>query len=192
MVTLDQSASSSSARMSGSEVTAPWPISATGTITVIVPSPAMLAQAIKAPAAFKPNAWVTIGADNIVTIVSPAAEMGQGVMTAMPALVAEDMDADWKNVRVVQAPADNKNYGNRLFGGAMVTGASRTTQGYYQPLRIVGAQTRRVLIAAAAELLKATPKPSRDQIVSHMNGNICRCGTYHRIIAAVEQASREG
>ena len=113
-----------------------------------------LAQAMKGPAAFKPNAWVTIGADNIITIVSPAAEMGQGVMTAMPALVAEDMDADWKNVRVVQAPADNKNYGNRLFGGAMVTGASRTTQGYYQPLRIVGAQTRRVLIAAAAELLK--------------------------------------
>ena len=43
-----------------------------------------------------------------------------------------------------------------------------------------------------AELLAANPKPNREQIVTHMDGNICRCGTYHRIIAAVEQASREG
>jgi isoquinoline 1-oxidoreductase alpha subunit len=47
-------------------------------------------------------------------------------------------------------------------------------------------------IMKAAELLTATPKPTRAQIVEHMDGNICRCGTYHRIIAAVELASREG
>jgi len=47
-------------------------------------------------------------------------------------------------------------------------------------------------IMKAAELLAENPKPDRDQIVKHMNGNICRCGTYHRIIAAVERASREG
>jgi isoquinoline 1-oxidoreductase alpha subunit len=47
-------------------------------------------------------------------------------------------------------------------------------------------------IMKAAELLTNTPKPTRAQIVEHMDGNICRCGTYHRIIAAVEQASREG
>ena len=47
-------------------------------------------------------------------------------------------------------------------------------------------------IMKAAELLAKNPKPSRSQIVEHMDGNICRCGTYHRIIAAVEQASREG
>jgi len=47
-------------------------------------------------------------------------------------------------------------------------------------------------IMKAAELLAATPKPSRAQIVQHMDSNICRCGTYHRIIAAVERASREG
>jgi hypothetical protein len=77
-----------------------------------------LAQAMKAGAPFKPNAWVTIGADNMITIVSAAAEMGQGTKTAMPALIANDMDADWAKVKVVQAPADAKNYGNRLFGGA--------------------------------------------------------------------------
>jgi isoquinoline 1-oxidoreductase alpha subunit len=47
-------------------------------------------------------------------------------------------------------------------------------------------------IMKAAELLKSTPKPTREQIVSHMNGNICRCGTYHRIIAAIQRASKEG
>ena len=47
-------------------------------------------------------------------------------------------------------------------------------------------------IMKAAELLAATPKPTRSQIVEHMDGNICRCGTYHRIIAAIEQVSREG
>jgi isoquinoline 1-oxidoreductase alpha subunit len=46
-------------------------------------------------------------------------------------------------------------------------------------------------IMKAAELLKANPKPSREQIQSHMNGNICRCGTYHRIIAAIRRASKE-
>jgi isoquinoline 1-oxidoreductase alpha subunit len=43
----------------------------------------------------------------------------------------------------------------------------------------------------AAELLKRNPKPSRDQIVAHMNGNICRCGTYTRIVAAIQRAARE-
>jgi isoquinoline 1-oxidoreductase subunit alpha len=47
-------------------------------------------------------------------------------------------------------------------------------------------------IMKAAELLKATPDPTRDQIVSHMNGNICRCGTYTRIIAAIQRAAKEG
>jgi isoquinoline 1-oxidoreductase alpha subunit len=47
-------------------------------------------------------------------------------------------------------------------------------------------------IMKAAELLASNPKPSRDQIVTHMNGNICRCGTYTRIITAVERASKEG
>jgi isoquinoline 1-oxidoreductase alpha subunit len=47
-------------------------------------------------------------------------------------------------------------------------------------------------IMKAAELLAATPKPTREQIVAHMDGNICRCGTYHRVIAAIQRASREG
>ncbi|SNS96707.1 isoquinoline 1-oxidoreductase, beta subunit [Noviherbaspirillum humi] len=98
-----------------------------------------------------PNQWITIGTDGIVTIVSPASEMGQGTMTAMPLCVAEDLDADWSKVKVVQAGLDAKSYGNKLFGGAMATGASRTTRGYYESLRLAGAQARQVLLLAAAD-----------------------------------------
>jgi isoquinoline 1-oxidoreductase beta subunit len=101
-----------------------------------------------------PNAWVTIGADGTVSIISPASEMGQGVMTSMPLLIAEDMDADWSKVRIVQAPADAKNFGNPGFGGAQLTGGSRTTPGYYEKLRLVGAQTRKVILASAADVMK--------------------------------------
>jgi isoquinoline 1-oxidoreductase beta subunit len=130
---------------------------------------AALAQA---PGGFKPNIWVSIDGEGIVTIVSPASEMGQGVMTAMPALVAEDLDADWNKVRVVQAPSD-RAYGNRLFGGAQTTGASRTTQGYYEPLRLAGAQARKILLAAAAEHwnVSAAELTTEPGIVVHRGSN---------------------
>ena len=103
-----------------------------------------------------PNAWVVIGSDGIVTIMSAPAEMGQGTMTALPAVIADEMDADWQMVRVVQSPADPKTFGNPfpLLGGQMRTLGSVATAGYYDNLRLVGAQTRKVLIACAAEAWK--------------------------------------
>ncbi len=73
---------------------------------------------------FQPNTWVTIAADNTVSIISPASEMGQGIMTTLPLLIAEDMDADWNKVRIVQAPSDAKKYGNPGFYGVQLTGGS--------------------------------------------------------------------
>lgn len=99
---------------------------------------------------FSPIAWVTIGSDNSATIFSAASEMGQGTMTALPMLIAEEMELDWSKVRVVQAPADPKRFGNPRFGGGMVTGASRTVQGYYEPLRLAGLQGKLVMLGAAA------------------------------------------
>src|SRR5215831_9583195 len=102
------------------------------------------------------NAWVSIGADNAVTVVCPAAEMGQGVYTSLPLILAEELDADWNKVKVEFAPANPKVYGNthRLFEGAQITAASVSVPGYFMPLRMAGAQARKVLLDAAAEKWK--------------------------------------
>ena len=111
--------------------------------------PGRTARAVAQSGGFSPNIWVTIATDGGITIVSPAAEMGQGVMTGMPIVVAEELDADWSKVKVVQAPS-NRAYGNPGFGGLQLTGASRTTTGFFMPLRLAGAQARRVLLDAVA------------------------------------------
>src|SRR6266566_8219244 len=99
------------------------------------------------------NAWVAIGTDNTVTILCPSAEMGQGVMTSLPLILAEELDADWATVKTEFAPANPKVYGNphELFKGAQITAASVSVPGYFTPLRVAGAQARRVLIASVAE-----------------------------------------
>ncbi len=107
-------------------------------------------QACAQGAQFDPNGWVRVGTDGTVTIMSPAAEMGQGVMTAMPLLIAEEMDLDWSRCRVEQAPANPKIFGNPMFGGGMTTGASRTTRGYYEVMRLAGLQAKLILMQAAA------------------------------------------
>ena len=107
------------------------------------------AQAQAAP--FAPNGWMHVGTDGIVTIYSPASEMGQGTMNAIPLLIAEEMDLDWSKVRVEQAPSNPRTFGNPRFGGGMTTGASRTVQGYYHVVRIAGLQARYAMMAAAAK-----------------------------------------
>ena len=106
-------------------------------------------RALAQAAPFAPNVWVSIATDGTITIVSPAVEMGQGSMTAMPLVLAEELDADWSKVKVVPAPG-NPVYGNPGFGGAQITAASRTTRSFFTPLRLAGAQARRVLLEAVA------------------------------------------
>jgi len=98
------------------------------------------------------NAWVSISPDDLVHIICPSAEMGQGVYTSLPLILAEELDADWSKVRVEFAPANPKLYGNphNLFNGAQVTAASVSVPGYFMPLRMAGAQARRVLLDTAA------------------------------------------
>jgi isoquinoline 1-oxidoreductase beta subunit len=101
-----------------------------------------------------PNAWVAIGEDGIVTIVPPAVEMGQGVQTALPLILAEDLDADWSKVRVAATPDNDKVYGNPAFNHHLTTVGSFAVTGYYEELRLAGAQARAVLLAMAAEAWK--------------------------------------
>lgn len=96
------------------------------------------------------TAWVSIDADGMVTIASPAAEMGQGSRTSLALIIAEEMDADWSRVRVEQSPLDDKLYGNPRYG-IMYTAGSASVPTYFKPLRLQAAQVRRVLIDNVAE-----------------------------------------
>ena len=95
------------------------------------------------------NAYVTIATDGAITIMTPAPEMGQGVNTVLPLIIAEELDADWAKVKVQQAPVDAV-YNHPIFKQQYQV-ASLTTRGYWMPLRTAGAQARRVLLDAAAE-----------------------------------------
>jgi isoquinoline 1-oxidoreductase beta subunit len=100
-----------------------------------------------------PDAYVHIDPQGKVTIVSPMAEMGQGVYTALPMIVAEELDVDMSNVKVEHSPPNDKLYGNPFLGGSQTTGNSSSIRGFYTPLRQVGAAARAMLVAAAAQKL---------------------------------------
>jgi isoquinoline 1-oxidoreductase beta subunit len=99
------------------------------------------------------NAWVSITTDGTITVMMPAAEMGQGSLTALPLMLAEELDADWSKVTTQYAPPNPKVYGNYhpLFAGAMLTAASVSTPGYWMSMRMGGAQARRVLLDSVAQ-----------------------------------------
>src|SRR6266511_136995 len=97
--------------------------------------------------------WVSIATDGTITIMSAATEMGQGSMTSLPLIIAEELDADWAKVRIVPAPPVEAIYGNPGFQGMMYTAGSNAVTSYYRPLRTFGAQVRRVLLDNAARKL---------------------------------------
>ncbi len=92
-----------------------------------------------------PLAFVAIDSNGIVTIVVHRSEMGQGVRTGMPLIVADELEADWSKVRVRQAPADEEKYGNQDTDG------SRSTRHFFGPMRRCGASARTMLEQAAAQ-----------------------------------------
>jgi isoquinoline 1-oxidoreductase beta subunit len=109
--------------------------------------------------------WVSIAPDGKISIMSPATEMGQGSMTSLPLILAEELDADWSMVRVVPAPVIEKLYGNPGFGGMIYTAGSNAVTSYFESLRMFGAQVRRVLLDNAARkwgvpLEELTTEPS--------------------------------
>ena len=119
--------------------------------------------------------WVRIAPDGTVTIFSAGAEMGQGSMTGLPIIVAEEMDADWSKVRIEMAPADKSVYGYTFANNQrmMQIVGSRATQLYFNDLRMTGAQVRKVLIANAAQKWSvdaATLKTEPGFVVNPANG----------------------
>src|SRR2546426_281342 len=98
---------------------------------------------------FAPNAWLRIGTDESVLVMVDRSEMGQGVATSLPMLVAEELEADWSKIKIEFAPAD-KAYTNPMFG-MQGTGGSTSVRAAFTPLRKAGAAARELLVAAAAQ-----------------------------------------
>jgi isoquinoline 1-oxidoreductase subunit beta len=130
------------------------------TLTFAVGIDSLAPVRAQADAPLKPNLWLTIAPDGTITIVSPAAELGQGTTTTLPAVLADELDADWAKVRIVMPDWHDEAYGNPFSGDEQRsrprahdfnTTASFATRGYFMPMRIAGAQARRVLLEAAAQ-----------------------------------------
>ncbi|MFA9461709.1 xanthine dehydrogenase family protein molybdopterin-binding subunit [Thiohalorhabdus sp. Cl-TMA] len=131
---------------------------------------------------FEPNAWIRISSDDQVTIIVGRSEMGQGVLTAMPMLVAEELEADWTRLTTEFAPAD-RAYTNPLLG-RQATGGSTAVRGAWRPLREAGATARAMLLAAAAERWGVRPEACRaeNQVVRHPESG--RRATYGELAEA--------
>jgi isoquinoline 1-oxidoreductase beta subunit len=122
-----------------------------------------------APLVFAPNAFIRIGTDGGITLIMPQVEMGQGMYTSMPMLLAEELEVGLDQVRLEHAPPNEKLYANPLFGIQM-TGASSSVRAMYGPLRKAGAVGRQLLVAAAAQTWGVDPASCRARkgVVTHV------------------------
>jgi isoquinoline 1-oxidoreductase subunit beta len=140
---------------------------ASGALLVGFILPGCATPASTAPVAttMLPNSWVRVGSDNSVTILCARSEMGQGVFTSMPMLIAEELNVDLAKVKVEMAPA-GEPYINMMIGGQL-TGGSTSVRDAYERLRTAGAQARTVLVEAAAQKwnVKADACRAEDAVV---------------------------
>jgi len=123
------------------------------------------------------DAWVRITPDNRVTLILGKSEMGQGIMTALPMILAEELCVDWKNVKVEQAPTNPKIY-------ELGTGGSGSVAGSWLPLRRAGAAAREMLIAAAAEKWEVSADTCKAVDGQVVHGNPKRYLSYGELVEA--------
>ncbi|MGB7102921.1 MAG: xanthine dehydrogenase family protein molybdopterin-binding subunit [Xanthobacteraceae bacterium] len=119
---------------------------------------------------FAPDAFIRIDHVGKTTLVMPQVEMGQGVYTAIPQILADELDADFANVALEHAPPSDKLYGNPLFG-IQATGNSNSIRAFWKPLRVAGATARAMLVRAAAEQWQVDPAScsASNGTVTHAN-----------------------
>lgn len=134
-----------------------------------------------------PLVFVSIAEDGTVTIVAHRSEMGQGVRTSLPMVVADEMEADWDRVKVVQAPGNEEKYGNQNTDG------SRSVRHFFMPMRNVGSAARMMLETAAAAMLSvpvAEVKASHHEVVHQPSGRKLGYGELAAAAASLEVPER--
>jgi isoquinoline 1-oxidoreductase beta subunit len=139
--------------------------------------------------AFAPNAFIRITPDGAVTVLIKHLEMGQGVNTGLPALVAEELEVPWKDIRVESAPADHTLYNNLLWGPMQGTGGSTAMANSYEQLRKAGATAREMLKEAAAQAWKvdrASLKAEAGHVVNPASGQRLSYGQLAQSAALLE------
>ncbi len=112
---------------------------------------------------FAPNVYLSITSDNKVTIIAHRSEMGQGIRTSLPMIVADEMGADWSSVKIVQADGDEETYGNQNTDGSF------SVRMFYEPMRKAGATARHLLIQAAAQKWGVEPSScsAENSVITH-------------------------
>ena len=138
------------------------------------------------------NAWIRVAPNGVVTLRMGASEMGQGVYTALPMLLAEELDADWSMVRAESAPAhaDYRRQSMATPGKVQLTGGSESVRGYWMILREAGASARAMLVAAAAKQWDVKPEDciTASGVVRHGDKSL----TYGELAAAAAQEKPPG
>ena len=123
------------------------------------------------------DAWVHVAPDNRVTLILAKSEMGQGIMTALPMILAEELCVDWKKVKVEQAPTNPKIYDHG-------TGGSGSVAGSWLPLRRAGAAAREMLVSAAAQKWEVSPDTCKAENGQVVHGNPKRYLSYGELVEA--------
>ena len=131
---------------------------------------------------FNINAFLKIGDNGVVTIMSPNPEIGQNVKTSMPMIVAEELDVDWENVIVEQAGLDTKSFTRQIAGG------SQSIRQGWQSLRMAGATARKMLLEAAAQKLQVDVKELTTEAgkINHSSGKSASYGEVASLAATLE------
>ncbi len=147
--------------------------------------PAPLGRALAAGAQpareFAPNGFIRIDRDGRVTLIMHKVEMGQGTYTAMPMLLAEELEVDLSQVRLEHAPPDDALYAEPLFG-VQETGGSTSVRGNWEPLRRAGATARSMLVSAAAKTWEVPPSECRAASGAVIHGATGRSLTYGALV----------
>ncbi len=161
-------------------------------LSLAVMLPACTEQTVIAPrdimdekALFEPNAFLSIGTDDTVTVIAKHLEMGQGTYTGLATLVAEELDAIWSQVEVKSAPADAKRYNNLDWGPYQGTGGSSAIKNAYEQMRQAGATARAMLVEAAAQKWQVST-----DIIKVSNGVVSSRGFQLTFGELVEQAAQ--